>query len=60
VVVGATYLDQSALTSGSTYSYAQTTVDTNGNESAFSNIATVVYTPITNPNSGTGCAATNQ
>ena len=55
------YLDQSAsLVSGSVYSYAATAVDVNGNESAFSNIATVTYAAIVNPPAPSGCAARPQ
>jgi hypothetical protein len=47
------------LTLGATYSYAATTVDSNGNESVFSNIATVTLpaTAPTNPNAPTGAVA---
>lgn len=54
------YLDQSTLNSGQAYSYAATSVDTNNNESAFSNIATVTFSTITNPNPPTGCNAKQQ
>lgn len=52
------YLDASSgLTPGQTYSYAATTVDTNANESVFSNVAIVVWpsTPPTNPAAPSGC-----
>src|SRR5277367_4383886 len=47
------------LTLGATYSYAATTVDSTGNESGFSNIATVTLpaTAPTNPNAPTGTIA---
>jgi chitinase len=50
------------LTAGAVYSYAATAVDTAGNESAFSNIATVTIptTPPSNPGAPTGCTATAQ
>jgi hypothetical protein len=54
------YLDQSALTTGSVYSYAVTAVDTNGNESSFSNVAVNTYQPVVNPNPPSGCNAKNQ
>ena len=54
------YLDQSTLVSGQSYSYYSTTVDSNNNESAASNIATVVFTTITNPNPPGGCNAKPQ
>jgi hypothetical protein len=49
----------SGLTLGATYSYAATTVDSNGNESVFSNIATVTLpaTAPTNPNAPSGTLA---
>ena len=54
------YLDQSTLISGSNYSYVSTTVDTNNNESSFSNVATIKFVTITNPNPPTGCNANQQ
>jgi hypothetical protein len=53
-------LDQSTLVSGTVYSYAIITVDSAGNQSAYSNIATVTDTPITNPNPVTSVTAKNQ
>lgn len=57
------YLDpasDSALTAGSTYTYAATVVDSAANESAFSPLATVTV-PTTgfpaNPSAPSGCAA---
>ena len=54
------YLDISTgLTAGTTYSYAATAVDANGNESAFSNVA-VVPVPSAgfppNPNAPSSCS----
>jgi hypothetical protein len=56
------YLDQSTLTPGAAYSYAATAVDSNGNESAFGNIATVTLpsTPPANPTAPAGLAAKQQ
>ena|SRR5271166_5875226 len=49
--VPTTYLDSaSGLTSGSTYTYAVTSVDSAGNESVYSPLAVVVFTAIVNPN----------
>ena len=46
-----TYLDPAGgLTSGSTYTWAVTTVDSAGNESAYSPFFTIAFTAITNPN----------
>lgn len=63
-VAGSTYLDPAAgLTAGSTYSYYISEVDTAGNQSAPSNIATVAV-PSTgfpaNPNAPTGAAGAVQ
>lgn len=56
------YLDQSTLTPGAQYSYTATAVDTNGNESAFSNITTVTLpsTPPANPTPPTALSAKQQ
>jgi fibronectin type 3 domain-containing protein len=50
------------LTAGSTYSYTSTAVDSNGNESPFSNTATVTLPTVlpVNPGSPTGCTAKAQ
>ena len=59
--LGLSYLDASAnLSPNTTYSYAATTVDTLGNESAFSPIATVAFVVIPNPNAPSGCSAKSQ
>jgi hypothetical protein len=51
------YLDQSTLVAGSTYSYASTAVDSTGNESAFSNVATITFVAVPNPGAPSGCNA---
>lgn len=50
------------LTAGSTYSYAAATVDSAGNQSSFSNIATITLptTLPSNPGSPSGCSAVIQ
>jgi len=57
------YLDPSSdLVANTAYPYAASTVDTHGNESGFSNVATVT-TPAafpTNPNPPGGCNSANQ
>ena len=51
------YTDLAAgLTGNTTYSYGVVTVDSNGSQSAYSNVATVLYPG--NPNAPTGCNAT--
>ena len=56
------YLDQSTLTPGAQYSYAATAVDSNGNESAFSNVTTVTLpaAPPANPTPPTALTAKQQ
>lgn len=60
------YLDpasDSGLTAGATFSFAMTSVDSNGNESVLSNVATVAIPSAgfpTNPNAPSGCAAKTQ
>lgn len=51
----------SGLTVGNTYTYAMTGVNATGNESVFSNLATVTDTTFpSNPNPPSGCAVTEQ
>ena|SRR5271167_392650 len=52
-----TYLDQSALVTGTVYNYVVTSVDPAGNESAFSPMATVTFSAIVNPNPPASCNA---
>jgi DNA-binding CsgD family transcriptional regulator len=58
----ASYLDPSSgLSNSTTYSYAVLTVDSNGSQSAYSNISTVAVTTFpTSPNPPTGCNSTVQ
>ena len=54
------FLDTSSLNSGSQYSYAATDVDSSNNESVFSNVSSVTFVSVTNPNPPTGCNTKNQ
>jgi hypothetical protein len=56
-----TYLDPaSGLTNGTTYTYAETSVDSLGNESVFGPLSTVAFAAISNPNPPATASAVNQ